>query len=391
MSTFMGAAWLDVADVNGVLEALRGGAGPSRLQAWHGASRIELYSDDEGYEQLGDLVAAVMRRTGLVRRAVVFLDHDEYGAEHVVVAPDGAGGVCRLHHVYVFPDDDDSEGDPAMTDLPPAAGAGPGGRPGALIDDAAARDLTARLFGVPVGRLHAAADAAADAHEGLGVVGEPARPWLEALGIGWVGAAGGVPVNLRPGSIWRDAVARAVAPRLPGEWLARDYDLVRLPATPLMCAVLPGRHSGDAVVWPLYVPDVHGTLQYAVTLSHAVADTEPDADRLVGELVEKALPFFDRHGTLEGLWALCQDRTNPHDVRCRAATEVMLGRPEQAAATYEGLARSLAGNQPEWARDLAEEARVRSVLLRHDPAVVREALLETVRAQATRLGVPENA
>jgi hypothetical protein len=42
-----------------------------------------------------------MRRTGVVRRAVVFLDHDEYGSEHIVVTRDDAGLVRRVHHVFV--------------------------------------------------------------------------------------------------------------------------------------------------------------------------------------------------------------------------------------------------------------------------------------------------
>jgi len=45
----------------------------------------------------------VMRVGGAVERAVVGLDHDEYGVEHVVL--DGRGGaLVRVHHVYVYPD-----------------------------------------------------------------------------------------------------------------------------------------------------------------------------------------------------------------------------------------------------------------------------------------------
>jgi hypothetical protein len=93
---------------------------------------------------------------------------------------------------------------------------------------------------------------------------------------------------------------------------------------------------------------------------------------------------------------LCRDRitgqpagrVNPHDLRCQAATEVMLGRYPEAATTYATLAAAVPDDSPAWARDLAEEARVRSRLLRHDPAVVHNALTDTMRQQLAYLDVP---
>jgi hypothetical protein len=407
----MGAAWLDVVaggDVEAVLAELGStvsGSEPARLQAWRrtydGGSRVEVYSDASGYDRLGDLVATVVRRTDLVWRAVVFLDHDEYGAEHLVLAPDGTGQARRVHHVYVYPYDEDSgeyliDGEPSLTDVPAVAGAGPGGTPGALIDDPTARMSTARLFGITAERMRAAAGQAAGSHRGLQIVGAPVQPWLDAFGIGWVGTGGGAPVNLRPGPVWRDAVADRVVPRLPGTWLARDYDLVRLPASPVMCVVLAGSHGGHAAVYPMYVPDVYGTLRYAIPLRQVTGDTPPDPDALVRELRDDALPFFDRHGHPDGLRRLCRERTagraadrvDPHDLRCRAATEVILGRYVEAATTYAALAAALTGEAATWARDIAEEAYVRSRLLHHDPTVVHDALTDTIARQLDHLGVP---
>lgn len=127
----MGAAWLDVThpdDVEAVLADLRTGepAEPTTLRAWVRGSRIELYSRDR-YDRLADLVAATMQRTGAVRRAVVYLDHDEYGDEHIVMARDAEGLVRRVHHVFAYPYDEDTdeyfvEGEPSMTLVPVASG-----------------------------------------------------------------------------------------------------------------------------------------------------------------------------------------------------------------------------------------------------------------------------
>jgi hypothetical protein len=176
---------------------------PGTLKAWWGSRgggwRIELYSDDVRYAGLAELVAGVMGRTGVVWRAVVFLDHDEYGSEHIVVTRDAAGGARRIHHVFVYPYDEDNdeyfvEGEPSMTGVPAAPGAGPGSAPGALIDDSAARAMVADVFEVPAASMRAAADRVA---QGLPPDAGWPSVWVETLGVDWAGAGGGAPVRTR--------------------------------------------------------------------------------------------------------------------------------------------------------------------------------------------------
>lgn len=402
-------AWLDVTrsgEVEAVLADLRTGDPadePAALKAWlgsyRGGPRIELYSHTVRYDRLADLVAGAMRRTGVVWRAVVFLDHDEYGAEHVVLTRDDAGLVRRIHHVFVYPYDEDTDehyvsGEPPMTGVPAAPGAGPGSTLGAAIDNPVARAIVADLFGVSANVMEAAAERAA---RDLPVVSRGPSVWLEALGLDRVGAGGGAPINLRPGPVWRDAVARHLVPRLPGRWLPRDYDLVRLPASPVMCLVWPGDWQGDAVIHPMYVAKSDISLQFRVVLRSAVADTAPDPiEPLLNDLTVNALPFFDRYGHPDGLRELCQERVNaapagrpnPHDLQCLAATEVILGRYTEAAATYAALAAITATSSAGWAKEIGEEARVRSLLLQHQPTVVHHALTATIDQQMTYLGLP---
>lgn len=224
--------------------------------------------------------------------------------------------------------------------------------------------------------------------------------WLDAFGLNWIGAGGGAPVNLRPGPVWRDTLAGRVVPRLPGQWLARDYDLVRLPVLAVMCVVLPGRSGGHAAIYPLYIPERYGTLQFAVNVPSAVIDAAPEpVEPLLQELTDQALPFFDRYGHPAGLRQLCRERStglparlvNPHDLRCLAASEVMLGEYIDAATTYAALAAAVADHPQPWTRDIEEEARVRSRLLHHDPALVHEALTATIRRQMSHVGLPPSA
>jgi hypothetical protein len=56
-----------------------------------------------------------------------------------------------------------------------------------------------------------------------------------------------------PSGAWREAMVHHVLPQLPGQWLAGDYDLVRLPAGPIACMVFPDQRNGHAVIQPLYV------------------------------------------------------------------------------------------------------------------------------------------
>lgn len=206
----MGAAWLDLtpdADVSLLLAAVRDAEPrpePAPLDAWVVATptgrRVELSAID-GYAELAHLVANVMQETGVVRRAVIALDHDEYGAEHIVLAPVG-GLVRRVHHVFVYPRDEDTnepyvEAEPTLTEVPPAELPEPSDDPGALVDGQASRTALARLFDVPVQRLEAAAAEAASAHEGLQIIGAPFEAWLGALDLPWIGESGAHRIELR--------------------------------------------------------------------------------------------------------------------------------------------------------------------------------------------------
>jgi hypothetical protein len=160
--------------------------------------------------------------------------------------------------------------------------------------------------------------------------------------------------------------------------------------------VLPGRSGGYGAVYPLYVPEQYGSLQFFVNVPSAVADTVPEPiEPLLQELTDQALPFFDRYGHPAGVRQLCRerssglpaDRVNPHDLRCLAASEVMLGEYTDAAATYAALAAAVADHPQPWARDIEEEARVRSRLLQYDPAVVHEALTATIHQQMRHIGL----
>ncbi len=80
-------------------------------------ARVTLLAD-WGNIWLGPVVA---RAAGDVQRALVGLDHDEYGVEHVVF--DGRGGaLLRVHHVYVYPHGEpDEQYAPTLAGLPARA------------------------------------------------------------------------------------------------------------------------------------------------------------------------------------------------------------------------------------------------------------------------------
>jgi hypothetical protein len=179
-------------------------------------------------------------------------------------------------------------------------------------------------------------------------------------------------------------------------WLPRDYDLVRLPAGPVMCLVSPGRSTGHAVIWPMYIPQQYRSLQFSIGLRSAVQDRAPDPiEPFLDELSSKALPFFDRYGHPDGLRSLCRERVDaaaagrvdPHDLRCLAATEVILGRYAEAATRYSSLAELAADSPDDRLEDIGEEARVRSVLLRYEPSVVHDALRVTIGQQLSERGL----
>jgi hypothetical protein len=208
----MAAAWVDLAlgaDVDAALAALREAEPreePATLSGWvietAGRTRIELVADGVGYEALAAVVADFLRHTTSGARALVALDHDEYGAEHIVLdAP--AGQVRRVHHVFVYPRDEDTnepylEAEPTLTGIPAASAPEPTDDPGAVVDGPQARAAAAALYGVGIAQVEAAAIKAIRAHEDLQIIGAPFSPWLDAFNVAWIGESGGRLVELRP-------------------------------------------------------------------------------------------------------------------------------------------------------------------------------------------------
>jgi hypothetical protein len=125
---------------------------------------------------LGQLIARV--GSG-VERAVLGLDHDEYGVEHVVL--DGRGGaLLRVHHVYVYPDGEpDEEYAPALAGLParPDLARNADG----TLTGADALAAAAALYGADAEAMVRAARETRTAHESLQIVFEPLAPWWQAL------------------------------------------------------------------------------------------------------------------------------------------------------------------------------------------------------------------
>jgi hypothetical protein len=179
VSTFCGYACVDLradADVGPFLTELTGtvGAIPVAMDPPRIGSTIEFDGDrrfslcaDYGNIWLAHVIADVARSTGALHRAVIALDHDEFGAENIVI--DGAPH--RVHHVFVARN---SEGLPTLLGVPARPGL-PVAQDG-TVDGPEAWAAAAELYGVPTDRLAKAAEETA-----------PFAPWWEALGISYPG------------------------------------------------------------------------------------------------------------------------------------------------------------------------------------------------------------
>ncbi|WP_159851175.1 hypothetical protein [Nocardia sp. CY41] len=167
MSTFMGIAWIDLvpdADPAALATFYAGTPGlPQGSEAENseiefdalpiervdGRYRIKHVFDDDD-EQLADLVAWLAAHTELVSRVFVALDHDEYGAEHIVLDTH-EGAVRRLYHYYAYPRLDDgsyyTDGEPlrACCRLPVIEEPVGVSDPGVLVDGQLARSTVAAL------------------------------------------------------------------------------------------------------------------------------------------------------------------------------------------------------------------------------------------------------
>lgn len=208
MSTFMGLAWIDLvtgADSEAALAAFRTGipllpqrpkgfalqAGAVAVELSDGRCRIESWSGGN-YGQLADLVVQLAEGTALVSHAFIALDHDEYGAEHIVIdVYDGT--VRRAYHYFAYPRDEDAgayytEGEPgSVSRVPGIEEPVAGDDPGVMVDGPVARATIAARYGVPVAAVDRAATADAFAYEEIGVVGGPCARWRDALGLAWPG------------------------------------------------------------------------------------------------------------------------------------------------------------------------------------------------------------
>jgi hypothetical protein len=139
--------------------------------------RVTIFAD-YGNIWLGDVVA---RLDADVDRVLIGLDHDEYGAEHLVL--DGrSGALLRVHHVYVYPQGEASEEyAPTLADRParPDLAANPDG----TLTGADALAAAAALYGVDAAAMVRAVRETERADESLQIIFEPLAPWWHALGV----------------------------------------------------------------------------------------------------------------------------------------------------------------------------------------------------------------
>jgi hypothetical protein len=113
-----------------------------------------------------------------IDRAVLGLDHDEYGVEHIVLD----GHLMRVHHVYVYPEGEpDEELVPQLTDFParPDIASNPDG----TLTGSDALAAAAALYDVEAAAMVRAVRETSSAHESLQIVFEPLAPWWAALGL----------------------------------------------------------------------------------------------------------------------------------------------------------------------------------------------------------------
>jgi hypothetical protein len=202
MSTFMGAAWADLAPGTSADEALawlRGGdpgEDPFTLYAdvveTPAGPRVELQAEGNGYADLARWYAGLIAAGRGVTRALVALDHDEYGAELIVLTTGEDGRPGRVYHVYAHPQDEDTgeiyeEGEPTLEDVPALVPVEPDeNEPGIVLAGPQARQALARLYGAPAEQVEAAClRGLQHARDTSGSIGAPFEPWLVALGIEW--------------------------------------------------------------------------------------------------------------------------------------------------------------------------------------------------------------
>ncbi|MEN3362019.1 MAG: hypothetical protein V7637_6001 [Mycobacteriales bacterium] len=173
-------------------EAVRETASPGEpltvnVQEHGGRPRLSLHAN-YGNTWFGPVLVRAAAATGTVERAVLGLDHDEYGIEHVVLAG-GDGGLARVQHIYVHPDGEPRpDHEPMFVGVPVRDGltAAADG----TVAGPASWAVVAALYDVPPDRVIAVARYDESAHEELGVVFAPFKPWWDALGLVYPGDLG---------------------------------------------------------------------------------------------------------------------------------------------------------------------------------------------------------
>jgi len=182
VSSFCGYACVDLradADVGPFLTELSEAVGaiPAACDPPQIGNAIDFDGDrrftlcaDYGNIWLAHVIADVARTTGALHRAVIALDHDEFGAENIVL--DGAP--ARVHHVFVTRH---SEGLPTLLGVPARPGLPVA--PDGTVDGPRAWAAAAELYEVPAERMAGAARASID--------DAPFATWWDALGIPYPG------------------------------------------------------------------------------------------------------------------------------------------------------------------------------------------------------------
>src|SRR5262245_34300311 len=159
-------------------------------------ARVTVMADFGGNVWLGDVLA---RASGdLAYRAVLGLDHDEYGVEHVVL--DGRQDrMVRVHHVYVYPEGEvDPDCPPTMTDLPARSDLTV--NPDGTLTGSDALAVVAALYEVEAAAMVRAAQRTVRAYEDLQIIFTPLAPWWEAIGVTYPGELGEPTLTLPPGT-----------------------------------------------------------------------------------------------------------------------------------------------------------------------------------------------
>jgi hypothetical protein len=184
MSTFMATAAVDLpvaADPGPFLDSMKL-AVRDTVAVWirplgSTHTRISLFADG-GNGWLAESIAAAPAW----ERALIALDHDEWGAEHLVLS-NVDGAVHRVQHVYIHWGDAPSSDfeDVSLAALPPAPGltAASDG----TLNDAAAWSAVTALYDADPAAVQRAGRYAAKAHENLGTVFTPFEPFWDAVGV----------------------------------------------------------------------------------------------------------------------------------------------------------------------------------------------------------------